>query len=243
MNNKQNYNRNKDMILDAAVQYEMDEMETKAFKILLLWQELAHKYFPDTNHGNFKKGDPRKSLQFKICYKLVRETCTYLEEKDYKLYVRAQLEIMKHFSNQNGNKGLFFDINCLVGTKAWKRWLVWKKKYDTKINKPKDFTKTTLVGERKALAGIQSTRDFMEKTFGLNYSIVHLMDKKSEILDWINFGKISPYYIVLSPWIQQILTFDDLKKLNFDPKFYEECITKQVEDLYHRLFHNEISTA
>jgi hypothetical protein len=208
---------------------------------MLLWHSLLQKYFPNMNFGRSKQGDPRKSLAFKICYKLVRESFTYLDEKDYNLYVRSQLEVLKHLSQQHNN--ISVDINCLVGNQAWKRWLLWKSRYDKKLKKPDQTRERTLIGEKKALAGIQSTYDFLNKNFGLSYLYEHLEVRKKDIIIWLNINKISPYYVVLSPFMKKLLSKDDLSAINFDSKFYEECITPAVKSLYEKLFKNEISTA
>jgi hypothetical protein len=75
----------------------MTELESRAYKLTLLWLDLEPKSVSwNTNMQKWRaKGDPRKSLIFKQCYKLVRETQGILEERDYPLYVRAQLEILK----------------------------------------------------------------------------------------------------------------------------------------------------
>jgi hypothetical protein len=241
MRSNSNHSENrKNMKLDAIVTYEMDEMEAKAYKLMLLWHQLSHKYFPDVNRGNSYKGDPRKSMAFKICYKLVRETFTYLEEKDYPLYVRAQLEVLKHISTQQ-NTNVLIDPNCLVGNQAWKRWLLWKNRYEKKLKKPEQNQQKSQIGETKAIQGLRTTKDFMVKNFGINYKAQHLEVRKKDIINWINFGKISPYYIVLSPVMKELLSPSDLEKINFDSKFYEECITTAVRAVYNATFKEEVS--
>ena len=50
------------MRLEAIIDYEMDRLEAKAYKLLLLWLDKSRKMFPNYAHAKMKKGDPRKSL-------------------------------------------------------------------------------------------------------------------------------------------------------------------------------------
>ena len=61
-------------LLEAPEKYNMDDLEAAACRIAASWLEQSRKAFPDYRHSTMKKGDPRKSLIFKICYKLARET-------------------------------------------------------------------------------------------------------------------------------------------------------------------------
>ena len=225
------------MRLEPILDYNMDELEAKAYKVSLMWLDQSKKLFPDYQHTKMKAGDPRKSLIFKICYKLVRETQGLIKDEDYVLYVRSQLEILKHV---NGNKTLpLIDANCLVGDKAWKRWKLWKKKYDNLAAKPSDtsnFSKAP--GIAKAISGLESTLEFIVKTMGAKPPLEKYQEAKTNnnLIRWINLNKISPYYLVVSPYIAKILTEDDLKRLNFDPSFYQDCIDDTVKSKFDELF-------
>jgi len=227
------------MNLDAILDYDMDELEAMAYKLTLLWLDRSRKMFPDYQHTKLRKGDPRKSLVFKVCYKLARETQGVLEDKDYPLYIRAQLEILKHI---NVGKTLpLIDTNCLVGDKAWKRWKLWKAKYDAITSKPSEISQTTAPGVAKAMLGLENTKEFITKTFGSNPSIEKYKEAylNKNLFRWINFAKISPYYLAISPYIAQILQPDDLKKINFDPNAYKHCITDAVINKFKELFNYE----
>jgi hypothetical protein len=225
------------MKFDAILHYEMDELESTAYKICLLWMEKSKKIFPDYNHMRMKNGDPRKSLIFKICYKLARETQGILEEKDYELYIRAQLDILKYIKASD-KSNLFLDANCLVGEKAWKRWKLWKKKYDDLAKKPTEISEISLPGVIKAIDGIERTKEFIVKTFGAEPSIELYRQAyiNNNLFRWSNFGKISPYYLAISPYIAQIMQPEDLKRLNFDPEVYKSCITDKVIQRFKELF-------
>ena len=115
-------------LLELITEYKMDKAEAKAWKVSILYLQLAQKYFPDYKHYTVGKKDPRKSILFRHCYKLVRERDEQLEDHEYRLYIAAQMQIMKNIDFGTGGQALV-NPNCLVGTKAWNRWLLWKKKF------------------------------------------------------------------------------------------------------------------
>lgn len=230
----------KDMRLEAILDYEMDELEGKAYKLCLIWLDLSKKIFPDMQHfGKMKKGDPRKSLMFKLCYKLVRETNTILEESDYKLYVRAQLDVLKHILNNKGNPVI--DVNCLVGEKAWRRWKMWKSKYDSIISKPMEDSRPIEAGVIKAVDGLEKTKEFITKNIGSSPDFDKFKEcyVNKNIIRWINFGKISPYYIAISPFVKKLFKEEDYTKINFCIDLYKPCINDVVLNHFKKLFPHE----
>lgn len=223
-------------LIEAAEKYEMDELETHACHIASMWLEQSRKKFPNYRHSTMKKGDPRKSLIFKIAYKLVRETNGILTKEEYPLYIRAQLDILKAINRDNDHP--LIDPNCLVGEKAWKRWKLWKKKYDQIRNKPKDNVEVNGIGIQKALDGIEKTKEFFVKTFGSDITFEKYKESyiNNNIFRWINLGKISPYYLAVSPFIKKLFTEDDYKKINFDLNVYLPCIDSSVLTRFALLF-------
>ncbi len=85
-----------DKALELILLYSMDEIEAKAFKIALLYLAKSKKLFPDYKHYRLPKGDPRKGELFKYCHKLVRTKGDKIADEDYKLYVHAQLDILRN---------------------------------------------------------------------------------------------------------------------------------------------------
>ena len=162
-------NPGEEVKLEAILDYDLDELEAKAYKLCLIWIERSRKIFPDYQHSGMKRGDPRKSLIFKYCYKLVRETQGVLEDKDYALYIRAQLDVLRHI-NTGKKTAPLIDANCLVGDKAWKRWKLWKRKYDAVTSKPTELSQVTAPGIAKAISGLEFTKEFIVKTLGANAS-------------------------------------------------------------------------
>ena len=226
--------------LDAIVDYGMNDLEAKAYKLCLNWTHCSRKLFPNYNHQRPKHGDPRKSLTFKLCYKMVRETQGIIEEKDYPLFVRAQLEVLLYIS-KNNNYHPVISANCLVGEKAWKRWKLWKNKYDIAISKPTESNQISKPGVEKAILGLENTKEFITRTLGLNPNIEKYKEAyiNKNLIRWLNLNKISPYYAAISPFIAQILTQEDLVKINFNPDVYKNCINEQVMQKFEQLFPNE----
>jgi len=219
--------------------YKLDESEASAFQLSEIWVALCEKYFPNYKHTKLKAGDPRKSLIFKICYKLQRETKGLIPESEYKIYIQAQLEILRY--QLKNNPLILIDPMCLVGDKAWKRWKLWKKRFDSKIKAPAaNPMKYNRLGAVKAINEISKTKTFIEKNIGSNPTIEDYKKLKSSLLNWINFGNISLYYLVISPYMKSILSKEDYSKMNFDPILYKECINEEVIDLFKKLFPYEL---
>lgn len=227
-----------DLNFDNIVRYNMSELEAKAYKVAILWIDRSRKVFPDYRHATMTKGDPRKSLIFKICYKLIRETQGVLEDHEYPLYVRAQLDVLKYINN--GRSDPLIDPNCLVGEKAWKRWKLWKRKYDS-LSKTTSNSSITQVGIEKALDGLEKTKEFLVKTFSSDLSFERYNEAylNKNIFRWVNLNKISPYYLAISPFIKKLFSEDDFKKINFDLQVYLHCIDDTVKEKFKQLFEHE----
>jgi hypothetical protein len=226
-------------LIDAINHYKMDKLESSAYKLCIIWMEKSKKFFPDYDHAKLKKGDPRKSLMFKICYKFVRETQGVIDENDYPLYVRAQLDILKNISLGKDEHPLI-QPNILVGEKAWKRWKLWKKKYDSVVSE-KEFTTKITVSSQKVLDAFDKTREFIFKTFGPEPSIEKFNESiiNKNLFRWINLGKISPYYLCLSPYFKKLVSDENLKNINFDLEMYRSCINNELIALFEQKFKYE----
>jgi hypothetical protein len=175
---------------------------------------------------------------FKICFKLVRETQGVLNDDEYPLYVRAQLDVLKHINSQNGRA--LIDPNCLVGEKAWKRWKLWKRRYDMIKNRRDQTGTSTPQGIIKALDGLEKTKEFLAKSLGecspAKYREAYL---NNNFFRWYNLGKISPYYLAMSSYLQGVLKPEDLQRLNFDIGVYIPCIDLSVKQRFSELFPGE----
>jgi hypothetical protein len=226
--------------LDSAVIYGMDQIETKAYYLCLVWLDLSRHYFPKYNHFKIKQGDPRKSTLFKYCYTLIRNTWGKLPESDYYLYVKAQLVILKAIGEKE-NVYVRVEPNCLVGQKAWKRWKVFKKKYDAKlkfidvkIETPEDVVKESLVRSHAFLK-----KHLPEFTFDKFQELNH----NQIVLKWIILGQISQYYALACPFIKQFISEEELaKKLNYDLSVYKNSLNENILKWFDEKIWSNIST-
>jgi|688.fasta_scaffold66707_7 hypothetical protein len=223
--------------LELILKYKMNDTEAKAYKLILLYEELCQKEFPNERHIKVSKNkDPRKTTIFKYCYKLIRETNGIFKEKDYYLYILAQLQILKLI--KDGNIHALIGPQILVGDKAWKRWKIWKKKYDKKMNKITNPTEGIITNENSIKKDLQRTLEFLIKNKCLE--INQFINKSDDIVRWIKTGKISPYYVVLSPIISEFSRNNNLD--NFDFTLYRPSITPSLEQYFREEFKHEFTT-
>ena len=89
-------------------------------------------------------------------------TVTLPDHNEYKLYVLAQLHVLK--LQRAGDVHALIGPHILVGDKAWKRWRLWKKYYDQQREKPR--TEEELAIKDKAsrvLIDLRRTKEFLIK--------------------------------------------------------------------------------
>jgi len=214
--------------LDPIIEYSMPEDHAFAYKLGLMWVNFSKKVFPNCNTTNYpRKGDPRNSSLFKYCYKLQRDTKGLIIPGEYKLYIMAQLHILKAIEINNSHP--YIAVQCLVGDKAWVRWKVWKKNFDN-IQKAKTLKEVSL--EKTDIVTIKTE---LEQTKKLLESKIkneaQFIEMAREIERWVSFGKVSGFYAVLSPWAKKHC---DMK--NVDISQYCASITAEVENCFRELF-------
>ena len=223
--------------LEAILDYKMSELEAKSFKLALLWEILAEKEFPGYHHVRLKKsGDPRKSHLFRICYKLVRETKGYIPDPEYRLYILAQLHVLK-----NSPKDALVDPSMLVGKKAWKRWKLWKYFYDRNVENHKQTIKEAkpMATLGKVATALKKTKDFFLKQYGREptYDDIAKCLGDHSMVKWVTLQRVSPYYILLSPWVARILEGRNWEEVFlFDLSVYKESITENAEKFFKECF-------
>jgi hypothetical protein len=232
---------NEAALLSAIFEYGMTDLEARAYKISLLYLEKAPKFFPKEIHYHVPKGDPRKSYVFKHCYKLLRLHGTDITEDDIKLYVHAQLDILKHITSGQEHPRISPDI--LSGPKAWNRWLLWKSKYE----KTKTFSNTSLAAEvidvnrqKEAIELLKKTKAFFLVNFNsLTKSEIEAGLESGDIWLWVRWGKVCYYYLILSPivaaWTQkEKVSISD--KVTFDSAFFKGNVTEKVKHYFETEF-------
>lgn len=209
--------------ISVIIEFSMSNIEAKAYKCALIYIEKCKKFFPKEFHYKLPAGDPRKSYLFKHCHKLFRKHGHELLDSNIKLYIHAQLDILRHITKNNHHPHIGPEI--ISGPKAWNRWLFWKSKYD-KVKKFAITNQTIDLNKQKEIISLldktkQHLNVILDKytTENINKS----MDD-GEFWLWVLWGKICYQYLILSPivnnWlIKSNLTLTD--KVKFDKSLYE----------------------
>ena len=217
--------------LEIILKYDMDNMEIKAYKICLIWQKLCAEVFPNERFPrlNLNK-DPRKTTLFKYGYKLIRETKGLLsDDKEYYFYILAQLQTLKHLEENNIHP--LIEPQILVGEKAWKRWKRWHWIYNQRLKEVNTFEQMDIRASfNKIKNELNSTYSFLEKHKFLDINQAPL----EKINGWIYDGKISNYYVILSPFMQKNSAIE-----NLDLDLYRPSITPEVEKYFKEKFKHE----
>lgn len=170
----------------------MDAAEAKAYWVCKLWLDLCKKHFPKYHYAKLKQGDPRKSNLFKYCYKFVREMEGILKEEEYKLFIAAQLQVLKSLSDGD----VHIDPQILVGKKAWNRWKFWKKYYDKlELNNEKE----TIISDTQINIEIENSKQFIIEKFGKELNEEDIKANLPKLLEYVKKDKISKYYIKNNP--------------------------------------------
>lgn len=227
-----------DQIYEITQKYKMTEQEIKAFKLCLLWEDCVTKECPGYKTRRITKGDPRKGILFRYCYKLAKETLGIIADNDYKNYIIAQLQILK--SNTDGNVHALIDPQVLVGQQAWKRWLVWKKQFDQKLTQvPVSEEVAITASEAKVLSELDRTKKYLISQYGSLPTVDQLERSLGDrsLVRWITLGKVSPYFAILSPILKKALKGKTLEEVfMFDLSIYNSSITDQTKLYFNKEF-------
>lgn len=223
--------------------YKMDEIEIKVYKLCLLWEKLVDKEFPKGVKVTKlrKTGDPRKSILFKYCWKMLRETRGLIEDREYQLYIRSHLQVFKHLPEATAR----IDPVILCGEKAWKRWLYWRNLYKAqgKVQEHEEQVKSDASSgfAQKIHAELKRTKEFLKKQAKgpINEDFIKMVIENRSLLRWVTFGKVSPYYVVLSPLVKNQLevTFAEHYKIKLG--VFESTVNDPIKKHFADLFSNE----
>lgn len=230
--------------LELIILFKMTPDEAKAYKLSLLYQEISKQVFPNHHHlvrQKKKISDPRKTFLFKCCYKLLNETKDKLKGNEYKFYIHAQMEVLKKITIDGEYP--MISPNCLLGEKAWKRWLIWKNKFNYS-NKKAEETESALSNlnlTNKIKSELRKTKKVLQEKFQGNINIKESLES-GIILHWVSAKVISPYFLILSPtikkWIKEKET-SYIEIFSIDSLIYLKDITPDIENYFKELFKNE----
>lgn len=223
--------------LEPIIDFSMTDMEGQAYKVAVLWIELSRKVFPEYSHGTGlpKKGDPRKCTLFKYAYKLVRESQGIIKPEEFKIYIKAQLDMLKAITKETDHP--YIEPQILVGDKAWVRWKMWKRHYDTALNRKTDLVEANLdtIPFKEVKKQLDETKQFLVGRYEGTPKEEQIMMGHADMSRWIGLGKISPFYALLSPWVKK-----HVKIVNIDVLQYERSVTHEVIEYFKQAFDYEI---
>jgi len=181
-----------------------------------------------------KQRDPRKSNLFRYCWKLRRETRGLLESDQFQPYIVANLTIIKM------NKG-HVEPNCMCGYKAWARWKLHERWVREKASEnAAEAPRPSGASDQKVCMAIDQTKKFLyEKCDGdpTPEKINNFLENGFLKL-WVATGKISPYYCVMSPLLQDKVGYLS-EVCSFDPVLVRERITAGVKTYFKEEFEHE----
>jgi len=229
--------------IDTIFQWRMTSQEIEVFKLVLAYDKAFKKLFADASPQIKKlnsvpvRTDPRKSNIFRQCWKMRRETRGLLEGTEYANYIYANLLIIKL---NNGR----VQPNCVCGDKAWVRYKVWKRRYDQKMSElsstaPPPSVSTT---NPKVIGEIDRTKKFLfERCEGeVTFDKIKTFVDEGIFKFWVASGKVSPYYVVMSPFIAKAGDVDaQFAGCSSSPAVVREKITSEVKDYFKHEYRHE----
>ena len=247
MDYRKEQKRKKD--LELVARFKMTPDEAKAYKISLLYRDIAKQTFPDDYifpDEHWKKSkkvvDPRTTFLFKCCYKLLQEN--KLKGNEYKLYIKAQMDILKSIT-KDGEHPLV-DPRCLISEQAWKRWLVWRKKYDELRLMKAQSVEDTFKGEDYSStikdALLDTKKLLTEKVEELTKEKMRQSIESRAMMRWYALRLVSPYYIVLSPLVADWLMenkYDFFDAFQRDEDLYLKDINDDLKKFFKEAFSHE----
>jgi hypothetical protein len=213
------------------LQYKMVKEEAFAFRLALLYLQLAKQYFPNYKHVNLpKNGDPRKCELFKYAWKLMQTTKGRLALEEYRSYMQAQFSVLKQI--KVGNYHPLIHPRCLVGDQAWRRWLLWSKHFE-EVKKVRTEEKTT---------NVPAIKEALHNThFILQLRLKEITKERLEdamaskyLFRLIDIGAVSMYFVAMSKTVQE---YAKLKSIVLkDLASYQKQINPEIEVVYKKLF-------
>lgn len=224
---------------EVITKYSLVGLEARAVRLMQLWSDTVSKMLPGHAKPSAPKGDPRRTHAFKVCYKMCRETEAFICESEHGLYVRAQIDILRSIKLKNGHANV--DVVCLAGDRAWRRWKVWKKKYDSLVcmRTPKSDDHVPRAPMPKVAAALRKTREYLRKTGRLPMTAESMESMRSDgsLAVALNAGMVSPYYLVLSPSCTGLVASG--VGLGFDVAVYSKSLDESAVKLFEEVFPDE----
>lgn len=222
-------------MLESIIRWKMTDEEARTIHIMILFlnecKKLRQQNYPCIARVNTNiKGDPRKTLLFKHCWQLRRETKGLLTAEEYRLYIQGNFELIVR------NNGIIHP-GCINGDKAWIRYKIWRRLFKQKaaeiaaaLNPPS--AKGT---DHALIAEIDRTKKFLFEKCDGEVTLEKLNDfiVSGFFRIWLEKGKVSPYYVVLSQYISKLNATENLLEYCMASKtYYEAKITDGMREYF-----------
>lgn len=229
---------------DAIFEWKMTNDEAAVYKIAVCYEQQYKKICGASADGQSirrnsipKRGDPRKSNVFRNCWAMCRETRGLLEPHEHKLFIVSNLTLLNLRKSH-------IEPNVICGNNAWIRYRIYKRKFDAKMAEmacrtPPPSVSTT---DPKIIMQIDRTKRFLfEICEGApTLEKINSFIKNGIFRFWTASGKISHYYVVLSPWISKIVDVDQYAdKCMFSAELMRQHVTQEVRNYFDYEFSHE----
>lgn len=236
-------------ILDIIAKLEMTKEEADAFRFACTYEHLFHSVFPTIPRRKRGNGDPRTKSVFKHAMKAIQQIeqrgrinpKDYICPADYKLFIYAQLKILKN--NFEQGKVKWIDHNCLIGNQAWARWTVFREKF----KKAEGVRSAASVVDQHKLERVKeafaNTKDYLNRRFGrLDKEDILTSLERGSLQRWVSLKMVSPYYVWHSPVVRQWLMdkgYDTTTYFGQAVGIYKEGVTAETTREFEKEFQHE----
>lgn len=220
--------------LNAVFDWKMSKDEAHAYYLAVIWEQETRKMFPNKQLAKLPpKSDPRKCTLFRYCWKLIRETRGLLTPEEYQQYIHGNLRIIQH---HNGR----IEPNCLCGDKAWIRWKVFKRLLEKRLAQQRQEEIPVVNINSKIANELDCTKKFLYEKMEGEPSLDKFSSISSKIMVWVETGRISKYYLVMSPWIQKLNMLETLEQqCSFTRSIY--IIDENIRQFFKQEFSHEFN--
>jgi hypothetical protein len=150
-------------------------------------------------------------------------------------------------SIRKGDSHPFITPACLAGDKAWKRWLLWKSKYDKVIETRSSTAVANTLNthnEQKIKKDLWKTKQFFLAWFDrLDANDIKQSLNDKNLFHWSSAGSVCGYYLAISPIVKEWLSKNPInlmKEFGIDMTMYENCGTPSVIEYFKKEFSHEM---
>lgn len=231
----------------AIFEWNMNTQQAEVFKLAMYYEQMYRKICGQNVDGQAirrnslpRRGDPRKSAVFRHCWQMKRETRGLIEDHEYKLFILGNLTLLML-------QKAYIGPNSICGDKAWIRFKIYKRKYDAKVAELASKTPPPSVNTTspKVICQIDRTKKFLfERCDGSpTFDKIKTFIESGVFKFWVVSGKVSEYYVILSPFIAKAVDVDSFaEQCPFSAALMRECLTTEINEYFkHEYIHEFVA--